>query len=215
MSGDSRAAVLADGCLALGLSVDAAAQAACLRYLDLLAKWNATFNLTAIRDPQEMVVKHLLDSLAVLPHLSAAGRLLDVGTGAGLPGIPIALTRPGLQVTLLDTNAKKTRFCTQAALELGLRSVKVVHARVEQHQPDASYDLIISRAFAELGEFLRLTTHLGGPDTRWLAMKGAALPDELAGLPPGFTMRARHPLTVPGLDAERHLVEVVRAEGAT
>jgi 16S rRNA (guanine527-N7)-methyltransferase len=176
-----------------------------------LVKWNAAYNLTAIRDPDEMVVKHLLDSLALLPHVPETARLIDVGTGAGLPGIPLAVARPKLDVTLLDSNAKKTRFCTQAALELGLRNVTVVQARAEAHHPDALYEVIVSRAFAEIADFLAWTGHLGGPAARWLAMKGTRPDAELAKLPPGFRMRAIHPLHVPGLDAERHLVEIVRA----
>jgi 16S rRNA (guanine527-N7)-methyltransferase len=209
----ARRAVLADGSRAMGVPLSAAQLDAALHYLALLQKWNATFNLTAIRDPDEMVVKHLLDSFAVVPHLAPVApgaRLIDVGTGAGLPGIPLALVEPTLAVTLLDTNAKKTRFCTQAAVELKLANVTVVQARVEEHRPERPYDLIISRAFAEVLDFLTWTAHLGGPATRWLAMKGAATAAELAKLPPGFRMRARHPLTVPGLDAERHLVEFER-----
>jgi 16S rRNA (guanine527-N7)-methyltransferase len=207
---EAERAALAGGAAKLGIALAPGAVEALLRYVALLIKWNAAFNLTAIRDPGEMVVKHLLDSLAILPF-AKDGRLIDVGTGAGLPGIPLAIARPSLAVTLLDSNAKKTRFCTQAALELGLRNVTVVHARAETHRADAPYDTVTSRAFAELADFLALTAALGGAATRWLAMKGAHPAAELAKLPPGFRMLAVHPLTVPGLDAERHLVEIVRA----
>ena len=200
---------LGAGLQALGLSASLAEPLAA--YLQLLAKWNAAYNLTAIRDPEEMVVKHLLDSLVALPFVGV-GSLVDVGTGAGLPGLPLAIAAPQLTVTLLDSNNKKTAFCTHAVAMLRLANVKVVHARVEEHRA-GPYQAIVSRAFSSVPEFCSATAHLGaaGGASRWLAMKGARPDAELAALPAGFTVRAVHPLTVPGLDAERCLVELARA----
>ena len=142
-----------------------------VRYLALLDKWNRTFNLTAVRDPREMVGRHLVDSLSVLPCL-AGRRLLDVGSGAGLPGIPIAIARPDLEVTLLDSNSKKTRFLAQVSLELNLANVSVVHSRVERYRASQPFDTAVSRAFASLRDFWRKTQHLVGADGRLVAMKG-------------------------------------------
>lgn len=203
------------GLAALGL--DAALATPLLRYLALLNEWNAIHNLTAIRDPSQQVPKHLLDSLSLLPWVPAHGRLLDVGSGAGLPGIPLALARPGLEVTLLDSRNKKVRFCQAAIEALGLGArVRAVHARVEAfHGP--RFDAIVSRAFSSLAEFVALTGHLGDADTRWLAMKGARPEAELAelegakGKAARFRVEAVHPVQVPGLDAERCLVVLRRA----
>lgn len=208
----SVAARLAQGLAALGL--DAATLAPdLLRYLALLNEWNAIHNLTGIRDPQEQVTKHLLDSLSVLPWVpESGGRLLDVGSGAGLPGIPLALARPGLEVTLLDSRKKKVQFCQTAIDALGLAGtgsaprVRAVHARCEAfHGP--RFDVIVSRAFSSLAEFVALTGHLGDKDSRWLAMKGTRPDAEIAAVEGGrFRVAAVHPVQVPGLDAERCLV---------
>jgi 16S rRNA (guanine527-N7)-methyltransferase len=206
-------AQLAAGLVALGL--DPAALAPPLRrYLALLNAQNALHNLTAIRDPHEQVTKHLLDSLAILPFVPTSGRLLDVGTGAGLPGIPLALARPALEVTLLDSRNKKVAFCAMAiaALELGAR-VRAVHARAEAFQ-GPRFDAIVSRAFSSLAEFVALTAQLGDAGSRWLAMKGARPDAEIAELSQAkagrFEVEAVHPIEVPGLDAERCLVVLRR-----
>lgn len=207
-------AQLRKGLTALGL--DSVLVAPLERYLALLGEWNAIHNLTAIRDPAEQVTKHLLDSLSILPWLPATGRLLDVGTGAGLPGIPLALARPGLEVTLLDSRNKKLQFCQAAVLALGLSTrVRTVHARAEAfHGP--RFDAIVSRALSTLAEFVAVTAHLGDASSRWLAMKGARPEAELAELAAGagkagrFQVEAVHPIRVPGLDAERCLVVLRR-----
>lgn len=198
----SRAA-LADGLAALGIELPAETQLRLLSYLDLLLKWNKTYNLTALRDPALGLTHHLLDSLAVLPWV-ADGPLLDVGSGGGLPGIPLALARPRLSVTLIDAVQKKVSFLQQAAIELQLPNVQAVHSRVEEFS--GAYPRIVSRAFAELGQFVGLTRHLLAEDGRWLAMKGVRPDAELAALPPDVEVESIEPLAVPGLDAERHLV---------
>jgi 16S rRNA (guanine527-N7)-methyltransferase len=193
------------GLEALGLPLAGAQRAGLLAYVALLAKWNRAYNLTAVREPREMVSRHLLDSLAVAPHLSGT-RLVDVGSGAGLPGIPLALACPERTVVLLDGNGKKTRFMTQAAAELGLGNVSVVHSRVEAYAPEPRFDLVISRAFASLADMLRTTAHLVTAQGRFLAMKGAYPAAELEALPEGFVLEEAIRLRVPGLDAERHLI---------
>jgi 16S rRNA (guanine527-N7)-methyltransferase len=192
---------------AAALSVEIAdAQAETLeRYLDLLEKWNRVYNLTAIRERSRMVTHHLLDSLAVLPHLRGP-RVLDVGSGAGLPGIPIAVASPALKVSLLESNHKKSAFLTQAVAELRLANVQVVTERVESWQTEARFDTIVSRAFAELGEFASLAGRLLAPDGVIAAMKGVHPFEEIERLPTGFRVREVVRLRVPGLDGERHLV---------
>jgi len=203
---------LMDGLAGLGISVDAPTQGKLLDYLSLLEKWNKVHNLTAVRNPADMVVLHLLDSLAVLPHIGP-GRLLDVGSGAGLPGIPLAVVRPDLQVTVMDASHKKASFMRQAKAELSIANLEVVCGRVEAFKPKVLFDQIISRAFSELAEFMRLTRHLGVAQCTWLAMKGVYPYDELAQLS-GITTDVL-PLQVPGLDAQRHLVFLkLQQEGA-
>ncbi|HEY1991730.1 MAG TPA: 16S rRNA (guanine(527)-N(7))-methyltransferase RsmG [Gammaproteobacteria bacterium] len=199
--------LLAPGLRALGVALPAGGEAALVHYVELLARWNQAYNLTAVREPAEMVSKHLLDSLAILPFV-AGPTLADVGTGAGLPGIPLALARPDLKFTLLDSNGKKTRFVTQAVAELRLSNVTVVQARTETWRAPAPFAQVVSRAFASLGDFAKLAGGLSGPGGRLLAMKGADPQDEVAALPAGFRVVAVHPLKVPGLDAERCLVEL-------
>jgi len=194
---------LAAGLAALGLELPDAAQEKLLAFRDLLLKWNKTYNLTALRDPQQAIAHHLLDSLAILPHLGD-GALLDVGSGGGLPGIPLAIARPGLPVTVVDTVQKKASFLQQAAIELGLKNVTVHHARVEEMH--GQFAQISSRAFAELALFVDLTRHLLAPGGRWLAMKGLRPDAEIAGLTTDIAVEAVVPLAVPGLDAERHLI---------
>jgi 16S rRNA (guanine527-N7)-methyltransferase len=182
-------------------------------YLALLAKWNRTYNLTAIREPERMVTHHALDALAVLPQLPAraALRLLDVGTGGGVPGIPLALARPGWRVVLLDSNHKKGAFLAQAAIELGLANVEVATARVEDYVPAAPFDVVISRAFSDLASFAAAALPLLAPGGALVAMKGVLPHEELAQLPPDVRVVATPALSVPGLAAERHLVIMERA----
>jgi len=195
---------LRHGIAMLGITLSADAQSKLLDYLALLSKWNKVYNLTAIRDPQQMVSNHLLDSLAVMPHLWPT-RWLDAGCGAGLPGVVLAVAQPDWQFTLLDSNSKKTGFVQQAVIELGLHNVSVQCARVEQWQPAEKFDGIISRAFTNLGDFLRSTQHLIAPQGRWVAMKG--MPEqELAGVPDECRVESVVPLQVPGLHAARSLV---------
>ena len=194
---------LAAGLATLGLNLPAAAQQKLLAFRDLLLKWNKIYNLTALRDPQQAISHHLLDSLVILPHIGA-GNLLDVGSGGGLPGIPLAIARPELAVTMVDTVQKKATFLQQAAIELGLKNVAVHHARVEEMS--GQYAQISSRAFAELALFVSLTRHLLAPGGRWLAMKGVRPDVEINALPADIQVEAVIPLTVPGLAAERHLI---------
>lgn len=179
------------------------------RYLALLAKWNQTYNLTAIRQEERMVSYHLLDSLSLVPHLAGGSRMLDVGSGGGMPGIPTAIARPDMQVVLLDSNHKKTTFLRQVAAELGLANVQVVTDRVEAYQPEVKFDRITSRAFSELAEFVRLTRHLLAAGGQYVAMKGVYPYEEIALLPQGVAVSEVLPVTVPGLDAERHLVRMM------
>ncbi len=196
-------ATLADGLAELGIALPDAVQRQLLAFRDLLLKWNKTYNLTALRDPDQAISHHLLDSLAILPHVGA-GPLLDVGSGGGLPGIPLAIARPELAVAMVDTVQKKASFLQQASIELGLKNVTVHHARVEEMQ--GQYAQISSRAFAEIGLFVSLTRHLLAPGGRWLAMKGVRPDAELRALAADVTVEAILPLTVPGLAAERHLI---------
>lgn len=176
-------------------------------YVDLLIKWNKTYNLTAIKTPNDMLPLHLFDSLAIAPYLQGDS-FLDVGSGGGLPGIPLAILHPHREFTLLDTVGKKTRFMQQAVIELKLPNVSVVQARVESWTPDHSFDAIISRAFSSLEDFVLLTAkhlHLHGS---LYAMKGRYPKDELMALPQGYNLVAAHKLEVPQLDAERYLIEI-------
>lgn len=195
---------LSGGITQLGLGVAAEEQQKLLDYLALLHKWNKVYNLTAIREPEQMVSNHLLDSLAVLPHLWPK-RWLDVGCGAGLPGVVLAIVRPEWSFTLLDSNSKKTSFVQQACIELGLRNVEVRCGRIEEWQDAEKFDGIISRAFAETAEFVASTRHLLAKDGRWAAMKG--IPEqELTRLPEGVRVEQIIPLQVPKLEVARCLV---------
>ena len=194
---------LAAGLTELGLDLPDAVQHKLLAFRDLMLKWNKTYNLTALRDPEQAISHHLLDSLAILPYVGA-WPLLDVGSGGGLPGIPLAIARPGLSVGMVDTVQKKASFLQQASIELGLKNVTVHHARVEGMQ--GQYAQVSARAFADLGLFVSLTRHLLAPGGRWLAMKGVRPDDEIAALPADITVEAIISLAVPGLEAERHLI---------
>lgn len=207
----STADQLQRGLIALGLTLGRDVQRRLLEYIALIEKWNRVYNLTAIREPEKMVSHHLLDSLAVAPHLHAK-RLLDVGSGAGLPGIPLALANPDMQVTLLDSNHKKSAFLNQAAIELKLENAEVCGERVESWQTQNRFDVIISRAFSDVGEFVRVTRHLLAPGGTFAAMKGLYPYDEIDKLPPDCNLRQVLPLAIPGLDGARHLVLLGPAE---
>ncbi|MDB5803036.1 MAG: gidB [Betaproteobacteria bacterium] len=197
----------------LGLALPCEGRDKLLAYLDLLAKWNGTYNLTAIRDRAQMVNLHLLDSLTIARYI-LPGRLLDVGSGGGMPGIPLAIYAasglPGLKVTVLDSNHKKTAFLRQAKAELKLDNLEVAAERVEAWAPEEKFTQIVSRAFSDLFEFFHLTESLAAEGCEWLAMKGVHPHDEIAQLPAQCHLETVHKLKVPGVDAERHLV-VLRA----
>lgn len=199
----TQAELLAAGIAEMGLSVSSDTQQKLLSYIGLLQKWNKVYNLTAVRDPLEMVTLHLLDSLSVLPYIQVKS-LLDVGSGGGLPGIALAICLPQLKVTTIDAVQKKVIFMRQVKGELGLDNLEVVHARVENYRPAEKFDAIISRAFSELGLFIGLTKHLIKENGQWLAMKGQVLQDELKDLSLGPAQII--PLMVAGLEAKRHLV---------
>lgn len=187
-----------------------------LAYLALLVRWNRAYNLTAIRDPHDMVARHLLDSLVLHPFVAGLaarnGRLADLGTGAGLPGIPLALVHPRLQVTLVESSGKKARFLREAVRTLGLANVRVAQSRIEALDEPGTFDAITARALATLPLLVTLGGHLLKPGGTLLAMKGVRPLDEIAALPAGWRVQHIHPLVVPGLEAERHLVVVARNE---
>lgn len=196
---------LSTGAGQLGVDLTDTQQAQLLEYLALLIKWNKAYNLTAVRNPDEMVSRHLLDSLSVMPFIEN-GRWLDVGSGGGMPGIPLAILYPESQVTCLDSNGKKTRFLTQVKLELKLDNLHVIHSRVEEYRPELAFNGIVSRAFSSMENFTNWTRHLGDHQTRWLAMKGVHPTDELVALPSEFRLDSEHALTVPGCQGQRHLL---------
>ncbi len=212
---DSLFAELAAGLAELKLDLSTAQAVSLLAYTTLIAKWNKTYSLTAIREPERMVSHHLLDSLAPLPHFKGGAsekiRILDVGSGFGTPGIPLAIARPDWQLFLLDSNHKKTTFLRQVIAELKLTNVTVLTERVELYKPEAPFQIITSRAFAELAEFIKLTQHLLAPEGEWAALKGVYPFEEIAHLPATVKVTAVDHLKVPGIDAERHLVHVVKA----
>lgn len=201
---------LRQGCHALGLSLDETAMSRLLEYAKLLGKWNRVYNLTAIRDEQQVVSHHLLDSLSVLPHLKGIVHLADVGTGGGLPGIPLAIAVPQLHVTLIETNHKKSAFLTQACIELGLVNTRVINRRVEEVRAEPPFDAAISRAFSDVADFVKLAGHLVGPGGVLLAMKGLFPDEELTQLPQPWMLVESIALDVPGLDAARHLLRLTR-----
>ncbi len=201
---------LEQGIAALGLQLPGEAVPRLLDYQALLQRWNAAYNLTAVRDAEQMVTRHLLDSLAVLPYVRGE-TLADLGTGPGLPGIVLAIAAPGRQVLLVDSNGKKVRFLREAIRALRLEGVSALQSRVEDVQ--GRFDCITARAFASLSDMLGWGGHLLAPDGIWLAMKGRPPNEELPGVPAAFEVRAIEPLTVPGLDAERQLVVLGRRAG--
>jgi 16S rRNA (guanine527-N7)-methyltransferase len=207
----SLAAAIADGLAAMAIDLPAAAHERLEQHLQLIARWNRVHNLTAVRETEQMVVLHLLDSLSVLPHLGNARTVLDVGTGPGLPGIPIAVARPDTHVTLLDSSHKKCSFLRQARTELGLANIEVVCDRVENWKPQEKFDAVVSRAFSDLGDFVAQAQHLVAPRGRLIAMKGVYPFDEIARVPATHRVAQVLELHVPSLDAKRHLVFVEAA----
>lgn len=204
---------LTQGAATLGVALDARQHELLMGYLALLIKWNKAYNLTAVRNPDEMVSRHLLDSLSVVSFVAERGNdWLDVGSGGGMPGVPLAILFPERRFTLLDSNGKKTRFLTQVKLELGLDNLGVVNARVEAFRPQQPFAGVVSRAFSALEDFANWTRHLGDRDTHWLAMKGLRPDDELARMPDDFKVEAEHTLAVPGCQGQRHLLILRRTE---
>ena len=200
---------LADGLARLQLELPPETQQKLLDYVALVQKWNKVYNLTAVRETDKILTHHLLDSLAVVPHVANATTILDVGSGAGLPGIPLALALPQAQITLLDSNQKKTAFLDQALIELQLRNAGVVCERAEKYQSNQLFSVVVSRAFSDLAAFVAQAGRLVAPGGTLLAMKGVHPADEIAQLTGGeseFTLSGVTSLSVPGLDAERHLV---------
>lgn len=210
MSGDISALrkMLANGVQELCLDLSDAQIDKMIAYLILLSKWNTVYNLTAIRDPKEMVKQHLLDSLSAAPAFKDAKNVLDVGAGGGLPGMMLAIAYPDTRISMIDTVSKKTAFLTQAKTELGLGNVTVYTGRVESLQVQDKFDVITSRAFSELCNFINWSGHLLAEGGQFIAMKGVAPSEEIERLPEGWTVTGVQALTVPGLQAERHLVFV-------
>ncbi|MCI1016442.1 16S rRNA (guanine(527)-N(7))-methyltransferase RsmG [Herbaspirillum sp. BH-1] len=206
---------LKEGAQALGLTLSEAQIARLMAYQALLAKWNKVYNLTALRDPAQMVSHHLLDSLSAMTAFAGAQRVLDVGAGGGLPGIVLAIwaaeAEPQMKITLVDTVQKKTAFLNQVKAELQLGNVTVLHARVEQLPVEQQYDVITSRAFAELKDFVTWSNHLLQQGGKYIALKGVLPQEEIDRLPAGWKVQRVQPLQVPGLDAERHLIFMERA----
>ena len=203
---------LVTGSEALGLTLPAAATQKLVDYLELLARWNRVHNLTAVRDVSQMVPRHLLDSLAVWPHVHGAS-LLDVGSGAGLPGLPLAIADPAIEVCLLDARGKRIGFLRHVKTVLGLANVSIVHARVEDYRAERRFDTVIARAFSSIGNLLAAAGHLCAADGRVLAMKGAYPGEEIAAMPAGWRLQQTLPLQVPLLDEQRHLL-VFEAESS-
>ncbi|NUT62702.1 16S rRNA (guanine(527)-N(7))-methyltransferase RsmG [Herbaspirillum sp. C9C3] len=205
---------LKEGAQAMGLTLSDAQIDKLMAYQALLAKWNKVYNLTALRDPAQMVTHHLLDSLSAMSAFAGARRVLDVGAGGGLPGIVLAIwaaeAQPQMQITLVDTVSKKTAFLNQVKAQLHLSNVTVLHARVEQLPVEQQYDVITSRAFAELKDFVTWSNHLLQQGGQYIALKGVLPQEEIDRLPAGWTVRQVQPLQVPGLDAERHLIFMER-----
>lgn len=210
--------ILSDGATSLNLQLDATTLERLIDYLALLTKWNAVYNLTAVRDPLQMVTQHLLDTLTILPAFFHVKNVLDVGSGGGLPGMVLAIwaqqENPAMRISMVDTVNKKTAFLTQAKAELGLTNVTVHTGRVEALDVAQPFDVITSRAFAELADFVNWSGHLLGEQGRFIAMKGQIPVDEITRLPTGWKVTEIRPLQVPGLKAERHLIFIARDQKA-
>ena len=205
---DTELQILASGAEEIGIGLNAAGAESLLRLVDELEVGNSQFNLTAIRDRPGMLRKHVLDSLSLQPYL-VGGRFADVGTGAGFPGLPLAIVNPERKFTLIEATGKKARFVAQTVERLGLRNVQVVNARAENYRPFELFDTVAARALASLADFVAYAGHLCAPDGRLLAMKGKRPDDEISALPKPFSVLAVHRLKVPGLPDDRHLVELV------
>jgi len=204
---ESERELLAAGARDLGIPLDAPSAESLLRLVDELEAGNAQFNLTAIRDRLGMLRKHILDSLSLQPYLRGT-RVADIGTGAGFPGLPLAIVDPSRRFTLVEATGKKARFVEQTALRLGVGNVQVEHARAENYRPFELFDTVVARALSSLADFAAYAGHLCAPDGRLLAMKGKRPDEEISALPKAFRVLAVHRLKVPGLDDERHLVEL-------
>ncbi len=202
--------MLSGGLAALGLELAVTTREKLLAFAALLGKWNKVYNLTALRDEEQVVSHHLLDSLAVLPHLGRVKRLADIGSGGGLPGIPLAIARPDLCVWLIESSQKKSAFQQQVKIELGLDNLRVHCGRIEQWQPEEKFDAAISRAFADLADFVHLAGHVVGENGVLLAMKGVHPHDEIAHVPSGWQVTVVTPLAVPEVEGARHLVRLAR-----
>lgn len=205
------AQVLAEGIAEMRLDVTPAQQNQLMDYLGLMFKWNAVYNLTSLRDPMQMVTHHLLDSLAAVPAFVDAKNVLDVGSGGGLPGIVLAIVRPDIKISMIDTVHKKTAFLTQVKAELALSNVTVYTMRVEQLQVSDKFDVITSRAFADLSDFVNWSSHLLAEGGRYIALKGVAPKEEQERVPAEWKVSKVEPLQVPRLGAERHLVFIERS----
>lgn len=197
----------------LGLQLPQEATGQLLAYLEQLHKWNKAYNLSGIRNPQDMLDLHLLDSLALAPFIDASP-VADVGTGAGLPGIPLAICFPATQFRLIDSNSKKTRFIFQTAALLGLRNVEVIHSRVEDYESEPQVAIVTSRAFASLRDFVLRCDHLLAHRGKFLAMKGLIPDEEIAALPPQYQVAAIHPLSLPGSNHVRHVLDIRRSNAS-
>lgn len=204
--------VLANGITELKLDLDDKQQGQLLDYLALLFKWNSVYNLTSVRDPMQMMTHHVLDSLAAVSAFASATNVLDVGAGGGLPGMVLAISRPSMKVSMIDTVHKKTAFLTQVKAELGLANVTVYTMKVQDLQPPQQFDVITSRAFADLSDFVNWSGHVLAEGGQFIALKGTAPPEEQERLPAEWKVTQLQPITVPGLQAERHLVFIQKSE---
>jgi 16S rRNA (guanine527-N7)-methyltransferase len=209
MTSQALRSALEEGLQALAIEASSDLEDKLLEYIQLLQRWNSAYNLTAVRDPLQMVYRHLLDSLAIAAYIpDSAQRLIDVGTGAGLPGVPLALLYPDQHYDLLDSNGKKTRFLFQVKTALGLDNITVCRERAERWEPQKTYDVVLSRAFASLLDMVKVCAHLCGGKGRFLALKGTRPDQEIAALAGLCDVRQIHVLRVPGLEEERHLIEL-------
>jgi len=202
---------LGEGLKALGVSLTDQQRSKIIDFIFLLVKWNKVYNLTSIRDPLKILERHIFDSLSVLPYVNGR-RFIDIGAGAGLPGIPLAIARPECAFVLLDSNGKKTRFMQQAKTELALSNIGIVHSRVESYKPDQLFDAVISRAFASLKKMAQWSSHLANKNGVLYAMKGTYPEQEISDLANSFEIKAVHKIEYPGLDADRYLLEIMLAK---